>query len=96
MNDALRLADTRLEAEFIQEGDQPGAVRFWCPACPRAHAIIVPWVEETRARLVPTYPLWQAVGVASLDTLTVSPSIDATKSGACLFHGWIRNGLVTW
>lgn len=67
---------------------------FLCPACPgfpKTHSIVVGFKKGYESA---GGDLWDRAG-ESINDLTVSPSIDATK-GHCLFHGWIRGGMVTW
>lgn len=37
-------------------------------------------------------PRWTIVSGASLDDLTLSPSVDCTRGGGCSFHGFVTNG----
>jgi len=54
-------------------------LRFLCPAC-KQHNIVIPLTGEHA---------WQHTG--TVETLTVTPSIDA-QTPPCRWHGWIRNG----
>ena len=56
---------------------------FDCPVCVPAHRIRFPWLAKG----------WTKTG--DLDNLTVIPSINATVSGGCKFHGFIKDGEVT-
>lgn len=49
------------------------------------------YVSAPHADGTPWY-LWQRSG-EDFDTLTLSPSVDASKQGH--WHGWIKNGEVT-
>jgi len=45
--------------------------------------------------------IWTMTGGESFDTLSFTPSVDATRNKkgeltGCLFHGFITNGEVTW
>lgn len=44
------------------------------------------------------YPnTWKKVSTGeSFETLTLNPSIDCTRGGGCKFHGWVKDGQVTW
>jgi hypothetical protein len=39
---------------------------------------------------------WRASGQQRMETLTTHPSIDQSSTPGCSFHGWIRDGVVTW
>lgn len=79
----LRLAE--LEPKLV-----PGkSIRFLCPACGNGHSVHFPFDEKDNGRG------W-AVSGDSIETLTISPSIDATSEGLCKFHGFITNGDVSW
>lgn len=66
-------------------------VWFECPACDTGHRIGVAWADN------PHFPRkWSVIHPTDLHHLTLVPSIDATVSRSCLFHGWIREGVVTW
>lgn len=86
-------ADPDLNTFFHEDG--PGRTRFglWfiCPVCPSGHRLWVAWVPN---RVFPNR--WKAQGTESFETLTITPSIDATKSEPKCFHGWITGGKVTW
>ena len=86
-------------------------VRFDCPAegC-RLHRCGGPGQEEgirigvkgcegaeVWARINPDFPMWDRLddGGEDLSHLTLHPSISDTRCGGS-FHGWIRDGWVTW
>lgn len=69
-------------------------ISFRCPACPKEklHVISVGWKDK---EVWGRSPLWEKSGGDTFETLVLDPSIDGTKGG-CSFHGWVRNGSVTW
>jgi hypothetical protein len=72
-------------------------VWFECPACNGGHVIAIYWrprVGHTEAR--PGEALWRLEGGDSLANLTLSPSIHVRAGCDAQFHGWIKNGQVTW
>jgi len=75
---------TELDGMFSGEDN---CLFFTCPACNDGHSIRVSFYEGARV-------VWKKEG-DTLDDLTVSPSINCTRSG-CKFHGWIKNGVVSW
>lgn len=75
----------------------PVGVSFECP-CEECggHRISIPfegtppefnWMVDKIA--------WGRTG-ETLDSLTINPSIDCSGTPSCSFHGWIKNGEVTW
>jgi len=93
------------------DGSSPEGVVFDCPSCAkdnRRHSICVTWEQPS---LFKSGAVWKLEGAADVVTLTVSPSIncdvpteyvdeDTGKreiiESDCKFHGFIRNGEVTW
>lgn len=72
-------------------------VSFSCPLCPSGHRIAIPfeecpleagWLSGKGVR-------WKRSG-DTLENLTAHPSINCDHGGSCKFHGWIKNGEVTW
>lgn len=92
-------------------GASPEGVVFTCPSCEkdnRRHSICVTWEPPS---LFASGAVWKLEGSADVETLTVSPSINCdvpivvvdpdtgkkeTVESDCKFHGFIRNGEVTW
>jgi hypothetical protein len=84
---------TALKAKFIgMMGEKSRiAVMMNCP-CGCEHKLYIPFAnpigggkpDESRV-------LWQRTG-ETIDTLTLSPSVQRTGSCPKLWHGWIRNG----
>jgi hypothetical protein len=79
-----------------------GCIMFDCPTCDPelAHMIGVP----TEAPFYPGGPVWKmtppcsGTSMPDFDLVTLSPSVDCTKSDTnpCSFHGWVRNGIVSY
>ena len=72
-------------------------VSFVCPSCPCGHRIAIPfqscpievsWLQGRDVR-------WGRSG-ETFESLTTNPSINCDHGGPCTFHGWIKNGQVTW
>ena len=97
----MKLADLNPQW-FAEPGRQGQGLNFNCP-CPKCSAI--PNGSPQQLRVLSVWfanPLdgqgsylnagWQRVG-ETFETLTITPSIDASKSGH--WHGWIRDGEVT-
>lgn len=72
---------------------QAEGIQFDCPACPTSHCIMVFWKPNQDWDGGHN---WSVAGGPGFDNLTLSPSIDGTVGGGCKFHGWVRNGQVTW
>jgi len=70
---------------------KPFSLRFDCPICTDPHVIRIRFHGVIDQR--PGETLWERIG-SDVDSVTVNPSIDGTQS-ECLFHGWVRNGIVT-
>lgn len=83
---------TELEPEwYYRDGKIVGL--FWlCPACDVAHNLAVTWQPPS---LFPSGAVWKKTG-ETFEDLTLTPSVDATVSGVCKFHGFITKGDVTW
>lgn len=79
-----------LEPELDEE---KGDLWFTCPIC-KNHSIAVSWK-------LPSYHqngtyLWRKTGT-SVDDISLEPSINLDLDGStCKFHGWVKNGEVTW
>jgi hypothetical protein len=78
--------------------DRGHALLFCCPVCPDRHTIRVPI-----QRIGKPYPdsiqpqpahIWLASG--ELAELTLQPSLNVTLGCAGKFHGWIKDGEVSW
>ena len=77
-------------------------LRFNCPACSKTHWIVIAIHSDGKSD--DKDEVWSATG--SLENLTISPSIDGTKDyvlnsgkrikATCVFHGHVRNGIVSW
>lgn len=97
---------TELEPQFVratESGTQDVAalveaegVRFWCPACKGTdcHAVLV-WFRDrgVPCMLVPGPGRWAVSGTGYHD-LTLSPSVDLTRSRPSCWHGFVTNGEV--
>lgn len=68
---------------------------FICPACEKHHSIRVSISEEGKGNDKWGSPIWKRTG-DSVDNLSIHPSINCSVGGSCKFHGWIKNGIVTW
>lgn len=81
-----------LGAEWVKWDENPSPVlEFNCPNC-RKHLIAVCFAQPS---LFPSGAVWCITsGSHMIDTLSVFPSIDLTKT--CGFHGWIESGEVRW
>lgn len=77
---------------FVVPGDGRTKVGLWfdCPICPSGHKIPVAFAEN---RIFPK-PVWRVENPDDFEKITIHPSINCQPS--CPFHGWIRNGEVTW
>jgi len=70
-----------------------GQLRFDCPACPEKHHILIRVTEDQS--VYDTDPhCWKISG--KLPNITTHPSINSAHKGDCGFHGWVKNGEVTW
>lgn len=67
-------------------------LRFNCPACSPTHWVIIAIHPDGK---MDDAPVWECKG-DTVENLTLNPSLDGTQSGHCKFHGWIKNGEVTW
>lgn len=80
--------------EHAGEQDRHG-LTFLCPHC-RATRLGVAFSHSPAHIEMPgtqrTEHIWQASGDDAFETITISPSIDASAGGH--WHGWIRNGAV--
>lgn len=63
-------------------------VMFDCPKCQR-HSVLV-WDRTVPAGIGPGPGRWDFSG-DTLDTLTLSPSVNLEPHGCC-WHGWVRDG----
>lgn len=72
-----------------------GRLFFQCPACEMRHSIRVPMSPEGIGKDRWGSPIWKRTGETA-ETLTISPSINCSSPGGCKFHGWIKNGVVSW
>jgi len=86
-------ADVVIGGERRYVPDRAGmGITFWCPHC-RATRLAVWFVNPVDGR--PPHAakhLWTRAG-ESFETLTLTPSIDASESGH--WHGFITNGEVS-
>ncbi len=85
---------------------EPDVLWFVCPVCPSGHGIAVSWEAPSLYR---GGAVWKKSG-STLDDITIEPSIncDVPHQGhdedgkpkvypsLCKFHGWVKNGQVTW
>ncbi len=90
---------TDLEPRWGGEDGKRYCLLFQCPVCSNGHGIKVNFAMFKGYDPEKDH-IWQMTG-DSFDTLTFSPSIDATKDKqgkptGCKFHGYITNGEVTW
>lgn len=99
---------TDLDPSWIVEGAGRNGmgVMFWCPHCRDRYVGVMfanpidrgpPPTEASRTRtdangVRTVEPLWQRTG-ETFETLTLTPSIDVSKSGH--WHGFVTNGEVT-
>jgi len=91
---------SELEGEIISISGRPNKLDclfFVCPSCPGGHGVMVSWQAPS---LVDSGYVWQKTGT-TVEDITISPSIDCTKSrdgkpSDCGFHGWVQNGMVRW
>ena len=74
-------------------------VMFLCPTCYKknggsvgTHSVIVWWKDP--GALLDGNPTWNMTGTG-LDNLSLSPSIDLTKSPGGCWHGFVTNGEAT-
>ncbi len=91
---------TELEPGWVSENGNRYAIHFNCPiqGCPIRN-IVVPfkiWSGYNPEK----HHIWTKTGDV-FETLTLMPSVDATRTKqgvltGCLFHGYITNGEVTW
>jgi hypothetical protein len=76
---------------------------FQCPLCPSGHMIAVPWMPPA---IHTSGCVWQKTG-STIEDITISPSINCDVPGKdpetgeaipsdCKFHGWVKNGKVSW
>ena len=92
--DGVPLID--LDPEWHRNPGLTNRVGIWfrCPVCTGAHAghsLLVTWAENTIHKIH-----WDKTG-DTFETLTLSPSINCKHSDdGCQFHGFVKNGLVTW
>ncbi len=86
---------TELDPAWVAEDGQRVGVSFECPADDGAHGIGVPFVKCDWSEGNDSKAVWQKTG-ETFEDLSLSPSIDCTKSGYCKFHGWVKNGIVSW
>lgn len=78
---------------FAERQTKDDILYFTCPVCPNGHGIVVSWVPPS---LFLSGAIWKKTG-DSIDNITIHPSINcATKGSSCMFHGWVRNGKVSW
>jgi len=86
---------TSLDPKWVRDknGDQIG-ISFRCPVdgdiCPMVR-VVIHWKQPPGWR---SLTLWDKTG-DDFQHLTLSPSLDGTHAG-CKFHGWVKNGRVTW
>jgi len=83
----------KLEGEMIRYNERSDKVlRFVCPKCDSGHSILVNF------ELPPIYDsgaVWNKSG--DISNLSVTPSINCDfPDSSCKFHGWIKDGNVTW
>lgn len=73
------------------DGRHGMGITFDCPCCKRVRLAV--WFDKPIDGGVPTddAKLWSRSG-ETFETLTLSPSIDASKHGH--WHGFIRNGAI--
>jgi len=81
--------------ETKAEADQ---IWFECPACDTGHYIRI--AIEPSGKIRDGEPVWKHSGT-TFEDLTITPSINCVPKGkkypkSCAFHGWIREGIVTW
>lgn len=79
-----------LDPRWTDGGTGDAALVFQCPACESGHYHRIP-VEKPNQMGAK----WTRNG-EDLERLTLTPSINATKSGDCKFHGFITDGVVIW
>ena len=87
---------SELEGEFFDlkvDGVVGRALHFLCPACGGLHSIVAPISGRSP---FDSGAMWSLEGTEDIETATLRPSIDCSKSGSCSFHGFVTNGSVTW
>lgn len=105
MSNRKRLVDC--SAEFVarsEKGIRTGlpfseaeGVKFECPGCDGGHQIIIFWrTRPGHSGPTPYEALWERPSGESLDSLTLHPSIHVRVGCEAGFHGWVKNGEVTW
>ena len=66
---------------------------FVCPICKSGHMIMVVWKPPT---IHTSGAIWKKTG-DNIENITIRPSINCdTEESTCKFHGWVKNGTVTW
>lgn len=82
-----------LGAHLLRGKGEPPFLVFDCPTCAEAHPIGIHIGPENVDG--GGFRVWRAINADDLTKITTDPSILCRTPG-CSFHGWIRNGLVTW
>lgn len=96
----MRLLELNPRWVALESGGQRVGLSFDCPHC-RTQRLAVLFHHHGRAAIEDQYILahhgaddtrhiWDLQGQDDFATLTLSPSIDASKSGH--WHGWIQSG----
>lgn len=85
-----------LDGEIFSRAENPTSkdmLWFTCPICTNGHGIAVTWEPPS---LYPSGAIWSKTG-ETVDDITIHPSISCEGPGSpCTFHGWVKNGVVTW
>lgn len=92
MSNARKLVD--LDPMWARDAAQDiTGVIFQCPCCDDGHYIEAHWAGPSP---FPSGAMWRLESAPDFALLTLSPSIDLTRTSNCTFHGWVRDGVVTW
>lgn len=88
-----------LNPSWVAEKGHRYAVHFDCPACQVSHGIVVPFLIWSDYK-PDEHHIWELTGDL-LPNISLSPSVDATRTKkgvltGCIFHGHVTNGKVTW
>ena len=91
---------SELEGEIMSVQGRPirnDCLFFVCPVCPvctDGHGIMISFEKPS---IVDKGFVWTKVSGSSIADITINPSIncDVDNSG-CKFHGWVKEGKVTW
>jgi hypothetical protein len=86
----VRLLNERGDFQELPSMAGANGVMFDCPKC-GAHSVLC-WDRTVAAGIAPGPGRWEMSGT-SLHDLTLSPSVDLSRSGgACDWHGWVIDG----